>query len=307
VAEEKIPDQIPWAEHVKVTHQSDLSIDLEHRWENAERNRNKTTADIFHRDFEWSISIDSMAAIKSHMTLDTRMTKDIQEFWEADKEKHYGSTYKDRIMRWLKGGIARSVRSGPKEWRPERKHHGITAKLTDTYGYANTYNEDSAYWWGDTFEFAHFETEDGDEGAVILWNRGGGPMGSYFQPEVWMGDFEEFMSFQNEGDPWSVETFLGWNSTFENGFMWAWEKMGVFDDPDEHIEDLKDRHVKQVLDAIEKEPSILLPESVEKILLQFDEFPRQIQKAVTWLMNNHKRDLEKALGQKLIWGDLYGE
>lgn len=305
---EKTPDQIPWAERTKVTYQSDLSIALEHLWTAPRGNKSKTTADIWHKDFEWSVSIDSRTQIEHYMKLDERLTKDLDEWWMEKEREHVPMTYKSKILGWLKGGISKSDQpTGPKEWRPARKVSKIKAKLTDSYGYQNTYNEDSTYWLGDQFEFAHFETDDGEEGAVILWNRGGGPMGSYSQAEVWLGRFEEFMDAQYDHDPHSVESFINWNDLFENAFMWSWHKLGVFDDPDEHIEDLSDRHVKQVLDAIEKEPSILLPESVEKILLKFDEFPIQIQKAVNWLMANHRRDLEKALGQKLIWGDLYAD
>lgn len=304
---EKVPDQIPWAERTKVTDQSDFSVGLELP--------GKMTADIFHRDFEWSVLMNSKIDIDGYMKKDGRLTQDIQEYFEnfESKSKEEGPyTFKDKIMSWLKYGPVGEIflpRTGPKEWRPPLKGRRKRTKpwKLDTYGYGNTYNEDSAYYWGDVFEFAHFKTDEGDEGAVILWQGGGDPRGNYHLPMVYMGDFEEFLDSQYEREPWSVETFLNWNSTFENGFMWAWEKIGVFDDPDEHILRYDDRHVKQVLKAIEKEPSILLPESVQKVLLQFDEFPTQIQKAVTWLMNNRRRELEKALGQKLIWGDLYAE
>lgn len=301
------PDQIPWAERTKVTYQSDSSIALEYTWQGRHHIQNKMTADIWHKDFEWSVSKNSKIEIEEYMELDSRLSKDIQEFWEGDQEAHYSSPYRDRIMRWLRGGMVVAQHpEGPKEWRPAKKQPKIKADLSN-YGYGNTYNEDNAYYWGDVFEFAHFETDEGDEGAVILWQGGGDPRGNYHMPQVYLGNFEEFMDSQYEHSPWDYETFLGYNQTFENGFMWAWEKMGVFDDPDEHIDDLSDKHVKQVLEGIQKDPSILLPESVEKILLKFDEFPQQIQKAVTWLMGNKRRELEAALGQKLIWGDLYRE
>lgn len=296
MAEAKIPEQIPWAERVKVIHQSDLSIQLEHLWNAPRRNKSKTTADIWHKDFEWSVLIDSRSQIEHYMQLDKVLTKDLDEWWDQKDSEGADTAYKSRVLGWLKGGIHQPQHpQGPKEWRPSRKVSKINAKL-DTYGYANTYNEDNTYWLGDQFEFAHFKTDDGDEGAVILWNTGGGPMGRYSRAEVWMGDFEEFMDGQYDNDPHSIESFLRWNDLFENGFMWAWEKMGVFEDPEE-IEDWSDRHVIQVTGAIKKEPSILLPESVEKILLKLDEFPAPIQSAVNWLMANKRRDLEKALGQ----------
>lgn len=308
MAEEKTPDQIPWAERVKVTDQSDLSVGLEYKWQPADRLRSKWTADIWHKDFEWSVSKNSKIEIEDYMDLDPKMTNEIHEWWEEDLGKNYGQTYKDRVLRYLQGGVReqRRLPVGPKEWSPGKKRIKIKAELTDTYGYGNTYNEDPAHWWGDVFEFGHFTTAEGDEGAVILWQGGGDPRGNYHTPQVYLGQFEDFMDSQYEHSPWDVETFLRYNGAFENGFMWAWEKMGVFDGPEEKIADLNDRHVKQALGAIQKDPSILLPESVQKIIEKFDEFPSQIQKAVTWLMGNKRRELEKALGQKLIWGDLYG-
>lgn len=306
--EEKAPEQIPWAERVKVIHQSDSSVDLEYTWHGRHDVNSKTKASIWHRNFEWSMSMDSRIEIRQSMELSDVLTRDIREWWEQKDNEDFDTAYKSRILGWLKGGIVQTDQpAGPKEWRPKRKISKIKAKLTDSYGYANTYNEDNAYWWGDVFEYAHFKTEDDEEGAVVMWSPGGSPTGGYLLPEVYLGNFEEFMESQYEHSPWDIDTFLGWNRTFENGFMWAWEKMGVFDDPDEHITRLDDEHVKQVLGAIEQDPSILLPESVEKILLQFEEFPQQIQNAVAWLMANKRRELEQALGQKLIWGDLYAD
>lgn len=306
--EEKAPDQIPWAERTKVTHLSDFSAWLEQTWTRANEKPGKTTAEAFAKNFEWSASIDSRADIVSWMDLDERLTKGIQDFWEMDRDEHYSSSFQDRILRWLGGGDIKlkKVVVGPKEWRPNsKKKRKKVGNVTDEYGYGNTYNDDPAYWWGDMFEYAHIETEDGEEGAVILWNTSGGPMGGYTIPEVWLGSFGEFMTSQSEYDPSSYETFLHWNRNFENAFMWAFEKLGYFDDWDGHVEDPIDPRVDGVLEAIEEDPSILLPESVEKILFKFDEFPKQIQKAVRWLMGNKRRELEAALGQKLIWGDLY--
>lgn len=298
------PEQIPWAERTKVTYQSDLSIALKAGKENS--------ADIWHEDFEWSVSINSKIAIDRYMKLNESLTRDIQDHFEEIESTSGPSTFQKRIMDWLEHGLVAKAlpREGPKEWRPSPKGRQKRLepwKLSETYGYGNTYNEDNAYYWGDVFEFAHFETDEGEEGAVIMWQGGGDPRGNYHEPQVYLGNFEEFMVSQYEHDPWSRETFSHWNDVFENGFMWAWEKMGVFDDPDEHIANLTDRHVKQVLEAIEEDPSILLPESVEKILANFDEFPSQIQKAVRWLAQNKRREIEKALGQKLIWGNLYGQ
>ncbi len=308
---EKPPEQIPWAADTKVSSLSDFSAWFEQTWRDRKGNEAKSTAEVYAKDFEWSVTLDSRADILDHMDLDKSLTRSIQEFWDEDKEEHYTSSFRDRIERWLKGGSRRGVvRLGPKEWRPERKNRGPVGELIEDYGYGygNTYNEDPAFWWGDMFEYASVKFEDGEEGAIILWNTSGGPMGGYSMPQVYVGDFEEFMSLQSEGDPYSYETFLSYNRRFENAFMWGFEKLGVFEDWDAHILDYDDRRVRGVLQAIEEEPVILLPESVAKILENgVEEYPKEIRKAVTWLMAHKRRELEKALGQKLLWEDVYGE
>jgi hypothetical protein len=312
--EEKPPEQIPWAERIKVTHLSDVSAWFENTWRRHDQEY-RTTAECYRLDFEWSVSHDSRGEIHNWMKLDLALTKSIREFWEKDQEEHYGDSYRDRILRWLRGGTGpKKVRRGPKEWRPQTKSlkRRIGRIVEDYgYGYGNTYNDDPYHWWGDVFEYAHFKVQDedgddGEEGAIILWNKGGSPVGGYSLPEVYTGDFEEFMSMQSEGEPASYETFLHWNRNFENAFMWAWEKLGVFRDWDASVQRPLDERVSGVLEAIEHDPSILLPESVEHILRNgLESYPKQIRNGVTWLLANKRRELERALGQTLIWEDLY--
>jgi hypothetical protein len=271
---------------------SGMSIDLQ---------RGSYEASIWKLDFEWSVSLDSKAMIRDYMKLNDRLTRDIQDHFLIEGREGFEKNVKS----WLKSGLNVKLLpgEGPMEWRPPSKVRGprpVPWKITGDYGIGNTYNEDPAYFWGDKFEYANFETDEMREGVAIAWEG----MGT--SPEVYMGGgFEDFMASQRDGDPFSYETFLHNNEVFENGFMWAWEKLGVFGDPE--FSRRQDEQTKGVLKAIEKDPVILLPESVEKILLKFDQFPVQIQKAVQWLMSNHRRDIEKALGQKLIWVDLYGQ
>lgn len=297
------PDQIPWAERVKVTYESDSSIALK---------VGTASVDLYRRDFEWNLTTDSMADIERYMKENERLTASVRKYFD----EYEGSwSYQDKIKGWLsgttKGDPDRRRRKGPKDWSPSAQRNKPQGKMLShedgyydsVWGYGNTYNEDSTYFLGDTFEYAHIETEDGQEGAVILWNVSGGPMGRYLEPVVYLGNFSEFMESQRDSDPHSSESLLSWNDTFENGFFWAWQKLGVFDDPDDV--DWSDRHPRQVAEAIKEDPSILMPESVEKILERLKEFPEDIQEGVGWLMTNKRRELEQALGQKLIWKDLY--
>lgn len=291
---EKAVEQIPWAKATKVTTDRGNVVGLE----GVER----TTADVWRGGFEWWVLFDSEVSIKNYMSEDPARTRSIQQYFE---ENRHGS-FQERIEDWLKGVEKELPREGPKEWRPKRGRIGRIIE-DEGYSYGNTYNDDSSYWWGSVFEYAHVGFEDGDVGAVIVWHRGGDPRGNYHLPVVYLGRFDEFMDAQREGDPHSPDAFLRWNEFFENGFMWAWERMGVFGEPEETLEGWEtDKRFLQVSKAIRQDPSILLPESVEKIIEKFDEFPEDIQKAVRWLMGNKRREIERALGQRLIWEDLYG-
>jgi hypothetical protein len=300
--EKNPPEQIPWSKNVKVTYQSNSSIALR---------VGTASVDVYHRDFEWNLTIDSMAEIEDYMKVDEKLTASIRQYFE---EYERPASYQDKIRGWLNGISSgdpeRRRRRGPKDWSPNfrRKRQGKILSGEDNYydsvyGYGNTYNEDSTYFLGDTFEYAHIETADEREGAIIMWNTGGGPMGSYLRPTVYIGNFSEFMELQREDDPHGYETLRSWNDFFEGGIFWGWEKLGAFDEPD--AIKWSDHEGRQVASLIKEDPGVLMPESVEKILQNIEEFPKAIQEGVRWLMMNKRLELERALGQKLIWEDLY--
>src|SRR5581483_2543551 len=117
----------------------------------------------------FDIRIDSRAKIQESMEKSDTLTEEIEEEFERD---YISGSWSN----WIKGWVTR--KGG------EVEHSG------------NTYNEDSAHYWGDIFEYTAFKDLDGHDGAIIMWHHGGDVRGNYGLPEVWFGDFEEFFSAQ---------------------------------------------------------------------------------------------------------------
>ena len=197
------------------------------------------TADI-HEDGELNVWIDSRKIAPEHLSLDTELTHEYRRFVD-EKEAELSGSWLEQREAWIKA----------KKWR------------LGEYGSDNTNSLDNFYFWGSTFEFTHFITREGDEGAIIMWEGGDGHRRGYYAPEVWMGDFSGFMSAQEEGDPSSPETFLNVNYQMEGGLLWALAELGALD----HPEDL----------------------------------PDFIQKAFVMIAQEERRAMERATGQTYFW------
>lgn len=276
--------EIPWTKEVTVTTDRENVIGLKN---------GHYTADIWRHNFEWSISVDSREMIKDFLKEDEPLTRSLQEYFSDSRGE-----FMENVKNWLKGNT-KPLPKGPKEWRPRAKTVGKLFDDGEPYRHGYTAGDDTTYWWGGEFEYASVDLEEGGEGVVIAWNGSG-------VPHFYKGrSFEDFMNLQYEGEPYSAETFLHFNTFFDNAFMWAWERMGVFDHPEEAIDEWTDDHVQQVEEAVRQDPLILLPESVDKILLNLEAFPDGFREAARWVAGQRFMELEKARGQKLIWGDLY--
>ena len=204
---------IPGASRTREQYRSDTYITL---------SNGVMTADIY-EDGELNVWIESRKVVEEHLLLDRELTDEYRAFLE--KEDPPGS-WSDHRQAWIKS----------KKWR------------IGEYGSDNTYNWDNFYFWGSTFEFTHFITKDGYEGAIIQWHLGGDARGGYTAGEVWMGSFSDFIMMQEEGDPKSPEAFLSVNDQLEGGLVWALAELGALD----HPEDLPD-HIREALDAIAQE------------------------------------------------------
>lgn len=290
----------PWPTHVKVEYASDMSYTL----------RNGTLEAHVDWDGEWWCSHDSQSEIKDHMTLDRGLTNQIQADWE---EGRYEGFY-EFCRKWLKGTLVPAEKRGPKDWSPGgskkmRPLGRVFGPDGGGWGSENTYNLDSTYFWGDTFEYMHFLTQDdNEEGVIVQWHSS--PL------EVWMGDFGSFMSSQDEGDPKNSETFLHWNGIFDNTILWAFDELGLFEGRVHMMpkfggvqEPVSHEPPEQIVKAFamtEKSPYhrsqlILYPELVEKILAHRDILPGEIVRAAGMEFDRVIRRMEEGHGQKRFW------
>lgn len=285
----------PWETDVKVEYASDMFITL----------KNGTLEIHVDWDGTWWGSRDSSKEIADYMDLDKGMTATIQSDWE-EGGRHEG--FYDFCRKWLKGTLVPvDKKIGPKDWVPRgkksemRRFGHVLGPDAGGYGSENTYNLDGTYFWGDTFEYTHFlTTDDDDEGAIILWH--GSP------PEVWMGDFGQFISSQDEGDPKSSEAFLHWNGIFGNTILWAFDELGLFEGRVHmmpkfggELEPVSHEPPEQIVKAAEEDSGILYPSLVEKILEHRDVLPKELVLTAGTVMDRWRREIEEEAGQKRFW------
>lgn len=186
---------IPGAVRTREEYRGKTFITLNNGW---------MSADIY-EDGELNVSIDSEKIAPEHLSFDATLTEEFRRFLD---EKEPPGSWSEQREAWIKS----------KKWR-------LGEFLSD-----NTYNWDNAYFWGDTFEYTHFITREGEEGAIVKWQQTGG---GYSPSEVWMGDFPGFISTQEESDPSSPETFLSVNHLLEGGLVWALAELGALERPEE--------------------------------------------------------------------------
>ena len=267
--------QIPWAQHTKVLKGGHLQ---------------SGTLEVYvSSDGDLTFSRDSRADILMWMSKDEALTEQIQEAWE----EHYdGQGYTEFMTTWIRGTAERPP--GVKEWRPG----GWSERRGKVIRSGNTYNFDNAYWWGSVFEYVWFQLPDGEEGLVVMWQRGGDVRGNYSLPEVWIGSVEEFFGNQEEGDPHSAETAISYNAYFENGILWMLDQLDYFED----YEIDEDSWIAQ---ALERDPDLIWPELLVKLEALEKEMPKGIVKAIRSWKDRRQLDAEKASGQGYFWPGLY--
>lgn len=293
--------KVPWDSEVEVVYAGDMFYSL----------RLGTVEAEVHWDGTWWCNHDSREEISDHMRIDGPMTVQIQ----ADFEKTYdGGGWADWREKWVRGAtIVPQGRLGPKDWVPKgrnihRKFGKVFGPDRGGYGSENTYNLDSTYWWGDTFEYTHFITADDEEGAILQWHNGGDARGNYGAPEIWMGGFGSFMQSQDEGEPESPETFLHWNNRFDNTLLWAFDELGLFEGTVHMMtkfggeqEPVSHEPPKQIVDAIDENHGILYPSLVEKILAHPDVLSKKLVLVAGQVMDRWRREMEEGQGQKYLW------
>lgn len=202
------------------------------------------------------------------MRKDEGLTADVQEHWRDYARRINPKERTDTITHlenWIKVHPYRSY--GRKDVYPGGREGWETGELQSD----NTINIDDECWLGDVFMYSHFMTPK-DDGAIILWHRGGDVRGNYEDPEVWVGDFEGFMQEQNYCEWYSPEGFLTWNSIFDQGFMWALQMLGSFSG-DVRLSDV-------VYKAIVEDPKIAFSPIDAGIFKNERAFPPEVVRAV---------------------------
>lgn len=243
---------------------------------------------------------DTKKEIGLFLKKDEVLTAQLMEYMR-DCDVSTPKYFLDCVMDWIVGvPVGPEILRGKKEWRPienpSRAHYLEDARFVQHRETSSFYDED---WKGDRIEYVRFETDEGDEGIVIMWHLGGDVRGNYSFPEVWIGDVDEFMNHQEESDPENVETLAYYNGYFENGILWMLNELDYFE---EHpVEG------SWVDEAIEGDPDLLWPELVEKLEDMKDELPKGIQKGLAAWKTRRRREAEKATGQTHLWPGLYPE
>ncbi len=138
---------------------------------------------------QFAINIDSKKIVDNYLSFDKKMTDKIRK--EIGQFEDIGS-WADQREAWIESKKWKAVNSG------------------------NTYNNDEAYFWGSTFEWTEFDTDKGENGAIILWHMGGDVRGNYEPETIYFGDFQDFFAAQYFGDAEEeIAYLLGYEGNYD--------------------------------------------------------------------------------------------
>lgn len=146
-------------------------------------------------------------------------------------------------------------------------------------------------WHGERLEYVTFRTDLGEEATLVEWRSG--------VCEVWVGDFDEFLSSQLF--PRDEDDLMAANREFENGILWAMAEFGLLSVP-EKIESELPGWVKEM---VEHDPDLLWPEVVADMDKVFGILPWELQMAIREWKARRMKEMEKATGQRYFWPRLY--
>lgn len=141
-------------------------------------------------DTFFELTLDSRKMIKNYMDYDETLSKKVSD--------DFDSTYAD---------------GGWQEWR--KRWVELQGWGMGSFGSDNTYNWGD--FTGDVFEFTDFVTDDKRYGIIIMWHSGGDVRGNYSVPEIWIGDFESFISMHSISGIEEEMTYrLGYDGSWDN-------------------------------------------------------------------------------------------
>lgn len=248
--------RLPWPSDVEVEEETPERVVLSH---------GPATAEI-RKDGIYDLRFKSEEMTLPFMFLDDQLTEDVLKALSGIPPERWF----EWLKLWAQPHPTVTFRRG-RVVREEPKREGAPVRI-GALGADDTENWADQHYKGSRFMYVHLVFHDGEEGAAIMWDRGD----HFTDPEIYTGDFEGFMQHQSVDAPDEPETWAEHDWEFDNGFSWAMERMGSFDEPG--------RIAPLALDAFKEDPSMLLPESVEKMRHRLDDYPPQLQEAVReWL------------------------
>lgn len=286
--------QIPWAKNVKVTGsyifkssgvRDSVELAIPTYWMKASVISNG----------QIHLEVDSKRNIGQYMSKSPELEKSIFKYFKR-ADYHPGvSSFISEVVDWVKGepftqSKEYGSRPGVLDWVPGMKQLPQRIGRIGSFdsGKVKTAFDD---WIGSPFSYVHFVNQaevfplaEADDGLVILWGDKG-------KPEVYTGDVEGFM-FANQESFSSWESYRDWNDTFENGFLWALDYMGVFE---------QHGQVAWAVDMIENDPDLMWPELVQKLLPIRKQLPVALETSLMVWMERRQVEADEAAGQRRFW------
>lgn len=207
----------------------------------------------------FDVRFDSRALIPKWMVLEPERTKELRAFLRSLGFKGPFERLVE-VVQAVETWVTPHPSFSPRrrlEWPPGRLGWSLGILGSESSRRART-----PFFLGDDFWYVHFTTHEGREGAAVLWREA---EGVHSEPEVWIGDFEGFLYSQEAEDLDDPNSFIRFNAFFQNGFMWALDRLGGFYVPG-YI-------TRGAAEAIGLDPWSLLPESIDKILRGWSPHP----------------------------------
>lgn len=275
--------QIPWAKNVRVT-----GSYIFRRGDGVELALPTMKASVI-QNGQIHLTIDSREDISHYLAKSPELKKSLYKYFQK-ADYHPGvSSFTGEVIDWVRGEPLTpskvpyyGSRPGVLDWVPGMKQlperigkigEYVSGKIRTTFD----------HWIGTPFTYVHFTT-DTDDGLVILWE-------GETKPEVYVGDVESFLhANQEDFEDW--ERYSNWNETFENGFLWALDYMGVFEST---------AQVAWAVDMIEHDPDLMWPELVEKLLPLRKRLPVALENSLMVWMERRRVEADEAGGQRRFW------
>jgi hypothetical protein len=232
------------------------------------------------------LEVDSEEIIGDYMKKSPRLTRSLREFLDISGARYFH----DYVEDWLTGTTPEpsypTEEPGVLDWEPTKKPREWKRLGKLAYHRKGKSTDLSDDWIGSTFPYAHAiffdETKWPQDGLVVNFGD---------KPEVWLGDVDGFL-VANEESFESPESYLDYNARFENGWIWALNELGVFQNG--NVPDW-------AIDIITVDPDVMWPEIVEQLVPQLDSLDPELRTGVLRWLENRQVERDQAAGQLRIW------